>query len=104
MRFILVLALSLGAIGCGGLKIPNEWVCADGGKHGAFCAMTRSNSEQRLSKAQWDKVRVGWFCMHPDSFGNYQKFIELACNQNKNCIDDATRKAANLYRELRNGI
>lgn len=68
--------------------VPNAQVCADKGILGAKCAFTRNGPESKLAKLQWDRTRVGWFCMDARDFGKYQKFIEDACAHDKNCVDE----------------
>lgn len=63
-------------------------MCADKGALGATCAWTRSGTDRNLSFLQWQKERIGWFCMDAKDFGKYQKFIEDACVKDQTCIDE----------------
>ena len=79
-------------------------MCADQGMLGAFCAFTRQESgEQRLTKRQWDRFREGMLCMQFDDFAKYQKFVERACQQNNNCVDEAKREYEKFMRKMARG-
>ncbi len=82
-------------LGCS-VIIPNVEVCADKGILGAKCAFTRKGEERSMSKMEWDKERVGYFCLDAKSFGKYQKFIGDACAKHQNCIDEITQFVDNL--------
>ena len=82
---------SLDALGLKQVTIPNVEICADEGDLGAFCKYTRKNQTRTLNLAEWDQQRFGWFCMDSDALDDYQSFIQHACNQEKNCIEQATQ-------------
>lgn len=58
---------------------PNEEVCVTLPSGGAFCTYTMSDKERQIPKAEWEAMQLGRFSMSPESFGEYQKFIEQAC-------------------------
>lgn len=76
--------------------IPNAEVCADKGVLGAKCAYTRNGPDSKYSKANWDKVRVGWFCLNAKDYGKYQNFVQDACAKNQNCVDEVDTFVKNL--------
>lgn len=82
-------------LGCSQI-IPNAEVCADKGWLGAKCAFTRAGPETRKTKVQWDKERVGWFCMDAKNYGKYQKFVTDACASQQNCVDEVEQFVNNL--------
>lgn len=84
-------AKGLDPLGLKQVTIPNVEICADEGDLGAFCKFTRKNQTRTLNLAQWDQQRFGWFCMASDSLAEYQSFIQHACNQEKNCIEQANQ-------------
>jgi hypothetical protein len=71
-------------------------VCADKGYLGAKCAYTRSGAESSKTKTQWDKERVGYFCLDAKDYGKYQKFISDACAAQQNCIDEVDKFVGKL--------
>lgn len=86
-----VFLLSAFSMSCT-LKVPNVPVCADKGRLGAVCAYTLGDEEiLRLNRMDWDKKRVGWFCMDAKAYGDYKTFIEMACQQDKHCIAGVRR-------------
>lgn len=103
LRILPGILFALGLSGCN-LEIPNAYVCADKGSRGAFCAFTRQESgEQRLTKRQWDRFRLGMFCMKAGDFSKYQLFVEKACQQNINCVDEAKREYNKFKRKMNRG-
>lgn len=100
--FILVyVPFSVFASGCP-LKVPNVIFCADKGKFGAICGWTReADKKARLSKLEWDKMRIGWFCTNAAGLGEMEKFIAMACAQNKNCIDQTRQFIDGIKEESR---
>lgn len=73
-------------------QVPNVPVYADKGKFGAVMAYTRGEPQvTQIPKLKWDQIRVGMYCMDAQSLGDYKKFIETACLNDKNCIDGARR-------------
>lgn len=70
-------------------QIPNVQVCADKGALGAHCAYTRNGPSQNIRKFDWDRQRVGWFCMDAANYGKYQKFVSDVCANDQNCVDEA---------------
>ena len=99
MRKILFVIFVLSLSACAKNVIPNVEICADAGQFGAFCKFTRSGNSRNIEKPQWDMDRVGQFCMTPEGIGKYQKFIETACNHDRNCVDEAN-KAIELLRRM----
>jgi hypothetical protein len=98
MRNLFLVMGLLSTVACSKLTIPNVEICADVGNAGAVCKYTRSNDSRDISKPQWDTERLGQFCMNPDALGEYQKFVEEACNHEKNCIDEAKRMRLFIHR------
>lgn len=84
---LLVILFVLTCAGCNNV-VPNVEVCADIGRDGAVCSHTLNGPERDISRRQWDRERFGQFCMMPESFAKYQKFIERACQNNK-CVREA---------------
>ena len=87
---MLLLSLLIFALSGCSLVVPNVKICADKGKFGAVCAYTRDAKKKKIqvSKQEWDRERIGQFCMDAEGLGKYQTFIEKACQQNKNCVDE----------------
>lgn len=79
--------------------IPNSEVCADKGALGATCAWTRSGPDRSMGFLQWQKERVGYFCMSAKDFGKYQQFIQDACAKHQDCID----RVNNFVQKLQGG-
>lgn len=93
--WLLVPGMFLMLSGCT-QDLPNVEVCADKGWLGAKCAHTRNGPERQIKKLQWDKERVGYFCMNANSYGQYQKFIADVCAKQQNCIDRVDQFVENL--------
>lgn len=89
-------AFSAFGSGCP-LKVPNVPIYADKGARGAVVAYTRGDEgRQQVKKADWDRVRVGMFCMNAEALGDYQTFIEMACQGSQSCVDGVRRVIKNL--------
>lgn len=95
-RLSLFILLTLALLCSCTAVIPNAEVCADKGALGAKCAFTRSGVEQSKKKVQWDRERVGWFCMDAKNYGKYQKFISDVCAQSQNCVDEVQKFVGKL--------
>lgn len=76
--------------------VPNAEVCADKGWLGAKCAFTLRGPERQIRKPDWDKERVGYFCMDAKNYGKYQSFIEQACASQQNCVEEVDKFVSNL--------
>lgn len=88
---LIVSGVSVFASGCP-LKIPNVPIYADKGPYGAVVAFTQGAEErQRIKKADWDRIRVGMFCMNAEALGDYQSFIGAACQGSQPCADGVRR-------------
>lgn len=82
----LVLALSsIVTSSCTSVTIPNSRVCADLGVAGATCDNTLSSSPVQIKKNDWDKMRVGWFCLNPQDFSDTESALDQLCQQDDNC-------------------
>lgn len=92
---LLCIAFSYFSLGCTSV-VPNAEVCADKGMLGAKCAFTRNGKERSMTKPQWDRTRVGWFCMDGKDFSKYQLFIQKTCSKNQTCIDEVNKFVGGL--------
>jgi hypothetical protein len=91
--------------GCVGLQIPNIPIYRDKGKLGAIKSYTRGEEErQTIPLLEWNKIRFGMFCMDPQGLGDYRKFIEMACQRDKNCIDGVRRVLDNVDEQAARSI
>ena len=99
---LLVISFAFALNACSN-TVPNAEVCADMGHLGSFCAFTIRGPERRLSKRQWDQYRYGQLCMNVENFAKYQKFIERACQQNKNCVEEAEVKFTEFENRMARG-
>lgn len=95
---LILFALAFGTlVSCTTLKVPNVPIYADKGKLGAIRVYTIGNEErQQIPKFEWDRLRVGMFCMDAKALGDYQLFVEVVCQKNQNCIAGVRRVLDNL--------
>ena len=63
--------------------IPNEEVCVTLQSGSAFCQYTSSDDKRLIDKETWGQMQVGRFSLSASSFGEYQKFVEQACEKVK---------------------
>lgn len=88
----LLLALLLTAIvSCGTITVYDKEVCADLGEIGADCTTTITGKSRELSKAQWDSIRTGYFCMDSRGYTDTETAIDQFCNAYNVC-DYKTRE------------
>ena len=83
-----------GTISACQLSPPNVEVCV-GLREGAFCQYTLEDKERFISDIEWDAMQLGRFSMDADAFGEYQKFVETAC-EHKKC----TKREKDLQKKL----
>lgn len=81
------------------LTPPNVEVCVDLGSNGAFCQFTLEDIERYIPEEIWEEMQQGRFSMDVESFGEYQKFIETAC-EFKKCTKKERRAQKKLLRRM----
>jgi len=64
------------------LTPPDVEVCVDVGD-GAFCQYTLSDYDRLIPEEIWRNMQTGRFSMDAAAFGEYQKFVESACEHTK---------------------
>jgi hypothetical protein len=57
--------------------------------------MTLSDLERLIPEEKWRTMQVGRFSMDAQAFGEYQKFVETACEKNK-----CSRKEKKLQKKI----
>ncbi len=61
---------------------PNVEICV-GLDSGAYCQYTLEDKERLIPDAIWKTMQLGRFSMDAAAFGEYQKFVESACEVTK---------------------
>ena len=97
-KLAVILFVSGMASGCQ-LNPPDVEVCVTLGSRAGFCAMTLSDLERLIPIKEWHDQQVGRFSLSPEAFGEYQKFIERACELTK-CSKKEERQRKRLLRKM----
>ena len=64
------------------LTPPNVEICV-GLEAGAYCQWTLDDKERVIPDEIWKTMQLGRFSMDAAAFGEYQKFVESACEVTK---------------------
>jgi len=97
------LAFLLPLNGCNQVPIKNNEFCADAGQFGASCFHSLSDDERDIPKATWDiptvdpSHRFGMVCTSTDAFTNWQKAIEILCQNHQTECDFETKQAIQIF-------
>lgn len=83
--------------GCSQITVKDKEVCADLGVVGAHCAHTFITQRSDLTKADWDKRRIGWMCMSADDFSDTEDSVDELCRTTNMC-DYATAAKIQLVK------
>lgn len=76
---MLSISLCIGLTSCGHVTVYNRRVFADLGKYGSHYAETLTDKTGDVSKAEWDKLRVGMLCMNSQAYTDAETAIDQAC-------------------------
>lgn len=79
-----VILLGLVLTSCASLSVPNEEACIRL-QRGAACTYTLDGPERDFTEKQWEHVRIGRVSFDYKSYGEIRKFIEQACEKDKDC-------------------
>lgn len=69
-------------VSCGTVQVHDIEACSDLASAGAECAHTYVTKRRAVSKAEWDHMRVGWFCMSPIDFSDTEDSLDELCKNN----------------------
>jgi hypothetical protein len=65
---------------CASTRVHDFQWCVDLGPDGAACNHYLTSAPVQIPKAEWDKVRVGDFCMSAQAFGARKEEQEKLCS------------------------
>lgn len=99
LKWLVILLNSVILLSCSNV-IPNEEICISLPSGKAFCKYTLQDIERTIPALEWTEMSIGRFSMTPESFGEYQKFIEKACIRAK-CTEAEKREMRELISKLK---
>lgn len=79
LQKLLLITSFIAATSCGHVTVYNRRVYGDLGAYGAHYAETLTNKTGDVSKAQWDRIRVGMLCMDSQAYTDAETAIDQAC-------------------------
>lgn len=96
-----------GMASCRRVKIQNGDIYADAGQYGAIAReILTDNNKRRISKADWDKIRVGKLCTSSDLILNWRATIHKFCAETNRCdyeymkeLEDVAKRITSLRKE-----
>lgn len=62
------------------IKVYDKVVCSDLAEDGAHCNHTLQAKPSDVSKPEWDKMRVGWFCTDSTGYNDTETSLDQLCN------------------------
>jgi hypothetical protein len=97
MNLIRLLTILFVVSSCARVPIvDSEWY-GDKGAFGARATYFIQDKRRNISKAEWDKMRVGMVCTSAETFSNWKKSLMKLCDSNKACYfySEEVEKATN---------
>lgn len=82
--WLIAIALDFCA-SCGHVTVYDKEVCGDLGPVGAHCAHTLTDAKRDISKAAWDRERIGWLCMNATGYNDTETSLDQFCTTTNLC-------------------
>ncbi len=93
LRRLLFGLLLIATNSCGHVAVYDTEVIADLGSAGGYGVHTLTDQTRDISKAAWDKERVGYLCMSSTAFNDTETAIDQLCKEFSGVCDYQTREA-----------
>lgn len=103
-KSLALFALFSASVSCSTIpstEIKNVQLCGDLMELGAECSYTRSSQRDSLTKAEWDKIRLGRISLTPEGLEHLTSVVERLCYYTKSCTYEQEQEIKAIVNHFR---
>ena len=105
LKIVLMLLSIVAVISCkkqDEIQVYDKRVCADLGKAGAHCQHTFIDKPEDIEKEEWDRIRIGQFCMDSQGLTDTETVVDIVCSKYLKCDYKSRERFRAFIEEMEN--